>query len=213
MAGNSGRTRTHQAGIPAGANASAAAMSVPEVFQRITAALNQAGIAYMLSGSFASAYYGAPRSTQDIDLVIEATPAQLRAFVQGLPTDEYYVDIDAALEAHKRRSLFNVIDLVTGWKIDVIIRKVRPFSEEEFRRRQQVNLHGTPLFVASAEDIVISKLEWSNLAQSHRQIEDVAAILKVRWVELDHSYLEKWILELGLNKEWSDAQLAAGISD
>ena len=121
-------------------------MSVPEVFQRITAALNHAGIAYMLSGSFASAYYGAPRSTQDIDLVIEATPAQLRAFVQGLPTDEYYVDIDAALEAHKRRSLFNVIDLVTGWKIDLIIRKFRPFSEEEFRRRQQVNLHGTPSF-------------------------------------------------------------------
>jgi len=52
-------------------------MSTSDVFQRITAALDRAGIAYMLSGSFASAYYGAPRSTQDIDLVIEATPAQL----------------------------------------------------------------------------------------------------------------------------------------
>ena len=96
MDGNAGSTRTHPAGIPAGAHACATAMSVPEVFQRITAALNQAGIAYMLSGSFASAYYGAPRSTQDIDLVIEATPAQLRAFVQGLPSNEYYVDVDAA---------------------------------------------------------------------------------------------------------------------
>lgn len=187
-------------------------MSVPEVFQRITAALNQAGIAYMLSGSFASAYYGAPRSTQDIDLVIEATPAQLRAFVQSLPSNEYYSDVDAALEACKRRSLFNVIDLASGWKIDLIIRKARPFSEEEFRRRQQVDLHDTTLFLASAEDVVISKLEWSNLTQSQRQIEDVAAMLRVRWDELDLSYLERWIVELGLNKEWTNARREAGIS-
>ncbi len=188
-------------------------MNVPEVFQRVTAALNQAGIAYMLSGSFASAYYGAPRSTQDIDLVIEATPAQLRAFVESLPTNEYYADVDTALEAHKRRSLFNVIDLATGWKIDLIVRKLRPFSEEEFRRRQKVNLPDGFLFVASAEDVVISKLEWSKLAQSQRQVEDVAAMLRVRWVELDHSYLETWIGELGLSKEWSEARRAAGIPD
>jgi len=70
-------------------------MSARDVFRRITAALDQAGIAYMLSGSFASAYYGAPRSTQDIDLVIVATPAKLRAFVQGLSSAEYYADLDA----------------------------------------------------------------------------------------------------------------------
>jgi len=44
------------------------------------------------------------------------------------------------------------VDLVTGWKIDLIIRKSRAFSEEEFRRRQQFNLEDIPLFVASAED-------------------------------------------------------------
>jgi hypothetical protein len=188
-------------------------MSAPEVLQRVTAALNRAGVAYMLSGSFASAYYGAPRSTQDIDLVIDATPAQLRAFVQDLPSGEYYVDADAALEAHKRQSLFNVIDLATGWKIDLIIRKSRAFSEEEFRRRRLVNLQDTPLFVATAEDIIIAKLEWSKRAQSQRQIEDVVAILRVRWDALHRPYLERWILELGLTKEWDDAQRTAGISD
>jgi hypothetical protein len=188
-------------------------MSALEVFRRITAALDQAGIPYMLTGSFASAYYGAPRSTQDIDLVIEATPAQLRAFVQSLPSGEYYANLTAALEAHKRQSLFNVIDLATGWKIDLIIRKSRGFSEEEFRRRQQVTLQDLRLFVASAEDIVIAKLEWSKLAQSQRQIEDVAAIVRMRGESLDRSYLEKWILELGLKTEWNDARRAAGISD
>jgi hypothetical protein len=187
-------------------------MSVQEVFQRITIALDRAGIAYMLTGSFASAYYGAPRSTQDIDLVIEATPGQMRAFIQGLVSDEYYADLDAALEAHKRRSMFNVIDLATGWKIDLIVRKSRAFSQEEFRRRQLVNLRDLPLYVASAEDVVIAKLEWAKMAQSKRHIDDVAGILRVRWESLDRAYLEKWILALGLETEWNDARSAAGIS-
>jgi hypothetical protein len=188
-------------------------MSVSEVLQRISIALDRAGIVYMLTGSFASAHYGAPRSTQDIDLVIAATPSQLRTFVQSLPSSQYYSDLGAALEASERQSLFNVIDLATGWKIDLIIRKSRAFSLEEFDRRQLVTVQGLPLYVASAEDVVIAKLEWSKLAQSQRQLEDVATILRLRWETLDGSYMEKWISELHLKQEWSHAKRIAGISE
>ena len=160
-------------------------MNVAEVFRRITAALDQAGIPYMLTGSFASAYYGVPRSSQDIDLIIEATPARLHTFIQLLPSGEYYADLEMALEAQKRQSLFNVIDLLAGWKIDLIFRKSRPFSEEEFGRRKQVVLEGFAIFAASAEDVVVAKLEWAKLAQSRRHIEDVAGILGMRWDSLD----------------------------
>jgi hypothetical protein len=213
MAGSAHGTRVDEAGIPASTHANPDKMSVPEVLPRITTALNQARITYMLSGSFASAYYGAPRSTQDIDLVIEATPAQLQTFIQSLPSAEYYVDLDAALEAHQQQSLFNVIDLATGWKIDLIVCKSRPFSQEEFRRRRRITLQGLPLFVASAEDLVIAKLEWAKRAQSNRQIEDVVGILRMHWELLDRSYLEKWISELGLQTEWNDARRGAGVSE
>jgi len=186
-------------------------MNVADVFPRITTAFEQAGVRYMLSGSFASAHYGVPRSTQDIDFVIEATSAQLQAFIELLPAADYYSDLDAALNALKQESMFNVIDHATGWKIDVIIRKSRPFSIEEFGRRQSISLQGISLFVASSEDVVISKLEWAKLAQSRRQIEDAAAILRMRWDALDHPYLEKWIAELKLKNEWDGAQRVAGI--
>jgi len=136
------------------------------VFQRLTSALDRAGIAYMLTGSFASAYYGAPRTTQDIDMVIAPNDAQLRTLAKLLPGDEYYMDLEAALEAHRRQSLFNIIDLATGWKIDLIMRKSRAFSQEEFGRRKLIHLRGADLFVASAEDVVVSKLEWGKLGQS-----------------------------------------------
>lgn len=169
-------------------------MSALDVLQQITTALDQAGIAYMLSGSFASAYYGIPRSTQDIDLVIVATPAQLRAFVGNLREDQYYADVEAALEAHTRQSMLNGIDLRTGWKVDLIICKSRPFSQEEFRRRKLVTLQDNRLFIATAEDVIIAKLEWSKLARSQRQIEDVAAILSARRDSLEYRYLENGLV-------------------
>ena len=94
--------------------------------------------------------------------------------------------------------------------IDLIFRKSRPFSREELSRRQFVDLEGPRLFGASAEDVIIAKPEWARLAQSQRQLEDVAAILKVQWARLDRPYLDKWIAELGLNDQWSAARGVAG---
>lgn len=184
-------------------------MTAADVLGRLIAALDQAGIPYMLSGSFASAYYGTARSTQDIDLIIEATPGKLESLARELPTGEYYVDLNAALEALRRQSLFNVIDLKTGWKIDLIIRKSRPFSEEEFGRREQVELQGVRLFVATAEDVILSKLEWAKHSQSQRQLEDVSALLRSRQ-NLDRRYLRKWIQALQLSAEWKSALEKAG---
>lgn len=67
-------------------------MSFPSVLQKVTMALNNAGIAYMLTGSFASAYYGSPRSTQDIDLVIAAAAAQSGIFIESLPGNQYWIE-------------------------------------------------------------------------------------------------------------------------
>lgn len=181
-------------------------MTASEVLRRITTALDSAGIPYMLTGSFASAHHGTPRSTLDLDIVIAATPEQIKRLSAALPANEYYIDLDAALDACSRESLFNVIDSVTGWKIDFIFRKSRLFSQEEFRRRRVTDLQGLQIFVATAEDVVIAKLEWAKLSQSQRQLEDVAGILRLRAETLDQEYLGKWVDELDLATEWQKAQ-------
>lgn len=180
-------------------------MSYDRVLKKIVRALDRAGIGYMLTGSFASVVYGALRSTQDIDFVIEATEAQLRPLLEGLSAEEYYFDPEAALEALRRESMFNVIDKEDSWKIDLIFRKSRPFSKEEFNRRQLTQMLGVSLFVATAEDIIIAKLEWAKLGHSRRQIEDASGIIRLRGETLDKSYVNKWVQELGLNEQWHHA--------
>jgi hypothetical protein len=188
-------------------------MSVSEVLGGITTHLQQRGIGYMLVGSFAGAFHGALRSTRDIDIVIEATPEQLRGLVADLQASDYYAELDAALDALRHESLFNVIDNRTGWKIDLIFRKSRPFDREEFRRRVSAKLFDIQLFVASVEDVIISKLEWAKLGGSQRQIEDVAKVLAAQWKALDQIYLSKWIGELELQEQWSAAKRSAEIAN
>ena len=188
-------------------------MTTQDVLRRVTGALEKAGIAYMLTGSYASSYHGTPRATQDIDIVISPTPDQVRSLAILLPASEYYFDLNAALEAQRREALFNIMDLVTGWKVDFIIRKTRPFSRKEFERRSVVKIEGTPLSMATAEDIIISKLEWAKRSESQRQVEDAAGIWRIRSAELDLAYIENWVRELGLQEQWDAALRAGGDAD
>ena len=70
---------------------------------RLSAKLTAAGIRHMVVGSFASSFHGVPRSSQDLDLVIDPDAASLRLFLASLPAAEYYADVDAALDALRRR--------------------------------------------------------------------------------------------------------------
>ncbi len=89
-----------------------------------------------------------------------------------------------------------------------MIRKDRPFSAEEFARRQPAELRGTPTFVASAEDLVIANLEWAKAAEPERQLRDVSAILAVSGDGLEYPYVERWVSALGLQEQW--AQVRSG---
>ena len=183
-------------------------MNPADLFRRLSEILSLADIPYMLTGSFAGTVYGLGRGSQDVDFIIAADEDQIRKLLSLLPENEFYSEPNAAFEACRRKSMFNLIDNVTGLKIDFIFRKARPFSEMEFSRRRSAPVMGVQLFIAAPEDLIIAKLEWAKMGASLRQIEDVTGILKVRSDELDYSHLEHWIEQLGLSEQWHAAQPA-----
>lgn len=178
-----------------------------EVLRQISSALDASGVPYMLTGSFASSLYGRPRTTQDLDLVIAPDGQSLDRLMSHFPTDRYYASRSLAMEALRKESLFNVVDLESGWKIDFIIRKSREFSRVEFDRRVVVDLLGVPVAVASPEDVVIAKLEWAKRSGSDRQIDDAGGIIRSKGSDLDRAYVERWVAALDLAPQWAAAQL------
>jgi hypothetical protein len=188
-----------------------ASAETPEsVIHRFSGLLDAAGVPYMLTGSFASGFHGFPRATHDIDFVISPTLGSLNTLLASFPSDAYYVDRHTALEAYGNESLFNVIDMSSGWKIDFICRKSRPYSVTEFERRLSLDFAGVPVFLATAEDSLLSKLEWAKLTQSERQLDDAAGILRVQQATLDLAYVERWVTSLNLTDQWNEARARAG---
>lgn len=177
-------------------------MTLEELAARIVAQLDAAGIPYMVVGSLASSYHGEPRMTRDIDVVIDPDADSLGLLVDRLRDGGLYADADAAREALAERNQFNVIDPPSGWKVDLIIRKDRPFSREEFMRRVEADLPIGRLHLASAEDTILAKLEWARSGQSERQLQDAAGIVAVSGAELDLEYLDRWADELGVRASW-----------
>jgi hypothetical protein len=61
---------------------------------------------------------------------------------------------------------------------------------------------GVPVFVATAEDTVLAKLEWAKLGESERQLRDVQTMLGAIGDSLDLAYIDRWLDDLGVRDLW-----------
>ena len=171
-------------------------------------ALVAVGVPYAIVGSYASSTLGRARATQDVDLVVRLRRVQVRALALHFPEELYYFDEEMARDAVRRGSMFNVIELETSWKADFIVAS-SPLSHEEIDRALTLDVGGHVVRIATAEDTIIAKMEWSKRTGSERQLEDVAGVLLVRAGQLDVARIESWVSRLGLETQWDRARQLA----
>lgn len=174
------------------------------VLTLVTARLESAGIPYMVTGSVAVSFYAEPRMTRDVDLVVELQPMDAERLV-AMFGDEFICDADRIRDAIDRRSMFNLIHSAAVVKIDIIVRKDGAYREEEFRRRRKADVTGVPIWVVSAEDLILSKLEWARGSRSEIQLRDVRNVIAAQ-PALDWRYIGQWAGRLGLNDLLSEVR-------
>lgn len=186
-------------------------ITLEDTLARLVGVLETARVPFMLTGALASTAHGVPRATMDLDVVIDPAPDAPDALLAALADAGWSIDGGAAKarEALAQRTRFAIADETTAWKVDVVVRKERPFSVSEFARRETMDVLGVRAWVASAEDTIIAKLECSMAAgdatRRAQQRRDVAGVVTSRGAELDRAYVERWVAELGLDYEWRQA--------
>jgi hypothetical protein len=165
--------------------------------EKLITLLESSGVPYAVCGSLCSGLHGQPRATNDADIIISPIQEQLNKLLKLLEAG-YYVSPEAALEAMKLRSMFNVIDNELGWKADLIFRPDTPYQLSKFNRRIRAKLMGIDLWILSPEDAILSKLDWAKESGSEMQFRDIFGVIKVQWNNLDWDYLRHWAKILGV---------------
>ncbi len=173
-----------------------------DLVRRVALILDSLEIAHHFTGSIASSWHGQPRTTVDIDVVIDADLGKLDKLAEVL-APEFYLSREAIREAVEHRSSFNAISLDTPYKVDFFIVGDRPYDREAFRRSVDHFLgraDSPPIRLLSPEDTILRKLEWFRLGgeASDHQWRDVLGILVARRGSLDTTYLDSWAVELNL---------------
>jgi hypothetical protein len=165
--------------------------------------LDRIGVRYVIGGSFASSVHGEPRSTNDIDIVADLHEADVDRFVEGLAAD-YYVSRPAVADAVRSGGAFNVIHIPTAVKVDVFVSGDDPFDRERLDHRVPVRFSVggdlVEVFVDTAEDTILRKLEWYRRGDelSERQWRDITGIVDAQASRLDRVYLFAWAARLGV---------------
>jgi hypothetical protein len=162
-------------------------------FTHVVDVLESLEIPYMVVGGFAAIFYGEPRLTIDVDIIVDMRPSHIRPLVAAFPVPDYYVSERAIRDALQRRYPFNVIQPQTGAKVDMVPLPRDPFTRAAFERRQRIEYDaaGHSAVFISPEDIVVAKLIALRETNSDKHLQDARGVLVTQWGLLDAKTLRR----------------------
>lgn len=169
-------------------------MSYEEVTKRMVRVLKGAKIPFMITGGLAANYYGCPRATYDLDLVVELDKASAKRLIELAGRARFRLHEKEVLVLTKMGNRF-VMESWEKYRIDFWLIKTA-FDREVFERRRRARIFGMLVWISTPEDLILQKLR----SARPRDLEDVQAILIRHFGKLDESYLKERAAELDLTR-------------
>lgn len=171
-----------------------AAHDLNQTISRIVSVLLTEELPFHLTGGLASSFYGEPRFTQDIDIVIRIGAGQALHNLLAKLSANFLVDSETAEDAVLGGGIFQALDEETMIKIDFHVGEA--IQGELERSRQEEILPGIIVPLVSKEDAILSKLLWMRKG-SHKSRRDVKMML-ARTGVVDFQYLDSQAKQLGV---------------
>jgi len=181
----------------------------PDLVARLLGPLHESGIPYMVTGGLAAIIYGEPRLTNDVDLVLQLTPADAERLAAAFPQDRYYVPPLETIREEAGRAAhghFNILDLETSLRADIYCLGEDLLGTWAMARRRAVPIAGGTVWLAPLEYVILLKLRYYRDAGSERHLRDIAAMRRISGELVEQPALDGWIAQLGLDAEWGKAR-------
>jgi hypothetical protein len=180
-------------------------------FTYVIEVLESLDIPYMVVGGFAAIFYGEPRLTIDVDIIIDMHREHIRPFVDAFPIPDYYISEEGVRDSLWRRYPFNVVQPTTGAKVDLVPLPRDPFTRAAFQRRQRMvyDEAGRSAAFITPEDIVVAKLVAYRETGSDKHLRDARGVLVTQWGELDLEVIHRSVRESGVLDQFTELLEAA----
>jgi hypothetical protein len=166
-------------------------VEIEEVMSAVVDALDAQQTAYMLVGSFSSNFYGIPRATQDVDLVVEFGGQSIHDFCRRLGP-RFSLDPQIAFESVTGTTRYILEVTKTQFHVELFPISNDAHDQERFARRIPVAWLGRQVWLPTAEDVIITKLRWLAHLHRNKDFDDVLHVISVQRDRLDWSYLQRW---------------------
>ncbi len=133
-----------------------------DALHRLVIALNETGIRYALTGAAAVSYYGIPRTSMDIDVVIKGnlTDSQIETLAAALSRNGFTGnknEIHRAVDGSEVK--FQAFDDRSGYlRVDVFLEK--PFG------RVSARIDGLNVWFRKFEDLLAKKIQYGDLDEA-----------------------------------------------
>jgi hypothetical protein len=152
--------------------------------KRVVKSFERMGMDYVFTGALAASFYGVPRTTVDVDVVVAVAEVKHRVrLVEALKRAGLVVDereLDGALKSGYRIATFR--DSKTAYSVDVM------FSDKKLEKRAGT-VAGLRCFYQTPEELVLAKLRMIKATKPReravKDVEDVKAILKFTKVNVE----------------------------
>ena len=184
-------------------------MSETDLVLLYTRRLEGAGFTYMITGSVAGVFYGEPRVTHDVDLVLALAPSDTARIAELFPLEDFYCppeEIIVREVLRAQRGHFNLIHHQSGFKADVYLANRDPFHRWALSERRLVEVDGEPVHVAPLEYVIVRKLEFYREGRSEKHIRDIEAMLRVSSELIREDVLRRWIVATGVEQTWQSVE-------
>lgn len=183
-------------------------MPEAEPFLHFTRKLEKLRLRFMVSGSIAATYYGEPRMTNDVDIVLVLPREDVTRFAAAFPLDQFYrppAEVIRLEQAREERGHLNLIHHETGFRADLYLARQDDLHKWGLDHVRVVSFGTDRIPLAPPEYVILRKLQFFREGKSQKHLRDIQRMLVWLGEDWNRGALLAMVHGYGLTQEWEEA--------